>query len=187
MKLSDNIAHKLISSIRKSSGYEIILPNFYVGHYEMDVFRRMKSGYVYEYEIKISRSDFKNDFKKHKSKRVGLYPNHQFEKEYKHECMSIGRGDCNKFFFVVPENLIQPEEVPEHAGLIWLVERTSSHGTFFDFKTIKNAPFIHKNKNDSKKFFENLAVSLSFREVNQRNKLIRMKHKFEELKSKFKK
>ena len=48
------------------------------------------------YEVKISRSDFKRDRK-----------------------WTSYLEFCNLFFFVTPWGLIQPEEVPEEAGLIW--------------------------------------------------------------------
>lgn len=49
------------------------------------------------YEIKVSRSDFIND---NKWQRY----------------LSL----CNCFYFVCPHGLIQPEELPSHAGLMWV-------------------------------------------------------------------
>jgi len=49
----------------------------------------------------------------------------------------------NKFFFACPEGLIKVEDVPEYAGLIYVNEFTST--------VIKQAPFIHKRKEDIKK------------------------------------
>jgi hypothetical protein len=43
---------------------EYIVENSYIYSWECDIFLQMKSGYHYEIEQKISRSDFKADFKK---------------------------------------------------------------------------------------------------------------------------
>lgn len=52
-------------SYAKGTELDLIIPNFYLNSpFEMDVCKITKAGIVYEYEIKISRSDFKNDFKK---------------------------------------------------------------------------------------------------------------------------
>ena len=71
--------------------------------WECDVLSITKSGYATEYEIKISRSDFKADFKK---------PKHRgFEK-------GIGGMIC-RFWYVVPNGMITADEVPEYAGLMY--------------------------------------------------------------------
>lgn len=49
------------------------------------------------YEIKVSRSDFMQDDKWH------MYLDY-----------------CNMFYFVCPTGLIQPEELPENIGLLWV-------------------------------------------------------------------
>lgn len=163
MKLSDEIIKKLMSWCA-STAADIILPNFYVQGYEMDLFKLKNSGYVYEYEIKISRADFKNDFKKNnKYKSVT---------NTKHNDISTGKR-CNRFFFVVPENLITIEEVPEYAGLIYYT------GSWFQL--VKNDPMLHKDKFEN---FKQLAISLSYRETNVRYKLYEAKRRIKELSTK---
>lgn len=49
------------------------------------------------YEVKVARSDFLRDEKWHKYLPL-----------------------CHRFYFVCPTDLIQPEEVPESAGLLWV-------------------------------------------------------------------
>lgn len=51
------------------------------------------------YEVKISRGDFRRD-----RKWAGYL-------EY-----------CNVFYFVTPWGLLQPEEIPAEAGLIWITK-----------------------------------------------------------------
>ena len=73
------------------------MPNTCVLGHEADVIGITRAGYIHEYEIKISVSDFYADQKKHKS------------------------GNPNFFWYVVPEGLVGSEVVPEKAGLIYIV------------------------------------------------------------------
>ena len=126
----------------------IILPNFYYNKFEMDLFRLLPSGYIYEYEIKTSKSDFKKDFIK--SDYQGI--------KNKHDLIESGKL-ANRFYFVCPTDLIQIHEVPDYAGLIY-------DGN----KIIKPAKLIHKNLYPENKY-KDLAISLAFRENNLRYKL----------------
>lgn len=103
---------------------------------EADVISITKSGFVNEFEIKLSRSDFNADFR---------------NKEWKHRSMKERKGPtidirykttwfhcANKFWFVVPENLITLDEIPEYAGLIYINKNALS--------IIKNAPRLHAHK-----------------------------------------
>lgn len=175
MKLADEIAYNLVRDCQRS-GYEIVIPNFYLGNFEMDVFRRMKTGYIYEYEIKISRSDFFNDFKKFRKRRkvephqnYSSYKFFDYEKILKHDELRNGDGQANRFYFVVPEGLVALDEVPKHAGLIYYKSQWKT------FKIVKNAPLLHKKKKDDVKFFQELATSLSFRELHHRITAKRLK------------
>lgn len=144
MKLSDKISLKLQDWTR-TSGYDIIIPNYFYGHYEMDLFRLVKSGYITEYEIKISRSDYFADFKKYK----------------KHERFLDKTCYPNRFYYVVPEDLIKESEVPKYAGLIYYVEN--------HLYIVKNASIIHKNMPNND-IYRRLAQSLEFREQHHRGK-----------------
>jgi hypothetical protein len=128
----------------------IVLPNFYYNKFEMDLFRLLPSGYIYEYEIKISKSDFKQDFMK-SNYHSGYY-------NKKHDLIKSGKL-ANKFFFVCPENLIEIDEIPDYAGLIY-------NGN----KIIKPAKLIHKNLYPENRY-RDLAILLAFRENNLRYKL----------------
>lgn len=80
-----------------------VFPNTYLGRFEADIFEITKSGYLYEYEVKISRADFKAE-----KKKTG-----------KKEKLLSGER-CNYFSYLVPEGLILPDEVPEYAGLVYI-------------------------------------------------------------------
>ena len=89
--------------------------------YECDVLSLNKSGYLTEFEVKISRSDFRAEFKKRKF----LF----YQKGYSVFNMP------NKFYFCVPVGLVSAGEVPEFAGLIYVSDI---------IEIIKPAKFLHK-------------------------------------------
>jgi len=104
--------------------------NIYYFNWESDLLVITKSGYVWEIEVKISRSDFKADF----NKRIpGKLINGKII-TYKHEAIKTGIYGPNRFYFAAPAGLIKPEELPSYCGLI--------EDPFFH--TAKKAPIIHK-------------------------------------------
>ena len=90
--------------------YEIT--NLYVFDWESDYLAITQSGLFYEVEIKISRADFKNDFKNKGNKHLIL--EHNPKAPYTH------LGMPNYFYYAVPAGLIKAEEVPDYAGLIYV-------------------------------------------------------------------
>lgn len=153
MTLTNEISQRLNDFVR-SSPYDIVIPNFYHGQWEMDLFKMTVSGLVYEYEIKVSLSDFKRDFDK------------KCHKGNKHELIENGKRVCNRFYFVCPAYLISVIECPVYAGLIYYQK-----GQYFSI--VKNAPMLHKNKEIIT--YKELASRLSFREGELRRKLRRLK------------
>ena len=127
MKVTANEIQKALMFFVKGS-YDVVLPNFYFGWNECDVFRITQTDYVIEYEIKVSRSDFLNDFKK------------ESRDNKKHDVLKCGEGKyCpNRFFFVVPDGLVSASEVPSYAGLIYYAHSS--------FSFIKSGKLIHRNK-----------------------------------------
>ena len=176
MKLKDEICFDLMTFIRKTPN-EVVIPNFYFGFYEMDVFRLTPSGFVTEYEIKTSRSDFKNDFKK--SRTVSFSKKLDDNTEvFKHEEIEKGSYKSNRFFFIVPEGLVKPEEVPNNCGLIYYKKYEGT--TFGRFTTVKPAKMIHRNKFEESGF-KDLCKSLSWREMFIRQKNVRQKNEIDRL------
>lgn len=117
------------------------------GLQECDVISVSKSDYIYEYEIKISRSDFKKDFIKEKHNHI---LNEKFTYTRKGELLF---RICNYFNYVVPRDLISIDEVPEYAGLIYINDD-------FTFEIIKKPKLIHKTK-ATPEFIRQLAHNLS--------------------------
>jgi hypothetical protein len=139
------------------SNYDYRLFNSYIFDWESDFFFVSKDkGYAYEIEIKISKGDFKADFKKgdkhhlltlHKSsiitqktslKAFGLINGKQTQL---YSGVSFLRPQLkipNKFYYACPEGLLKAEDVPEYAGLLFISKRGV-------VTKIKEAPFLHKN------------------------------------------
>lgn len=126
IKVTANEIQRNLLDLVKGS-YDVVLPNFYYGHHECDVFRITQTDYVFEYEIKVSRADFFNDFKKE------CHGN-------KHENLKTASGEwCpNRFFFVVPKGLVKVTEVPDYAGLIYYNKSGLNYA--------KTAKLLHNNK-----------------------------------------
>jgi hypothetical protein len=127
-----------------------------MGLQECDVISVSKSDYIYEYEIKISRQDFKKDFIKEKH-------NHILNEKFTY----VRKGEqlfrvCNYFNYVVPKDLISIDEVPEYAGLIYINED-------FTFDVVKKPKLLHKTKvtaNFIRQLAHNLSCKLIFNKVN---------------------
>lgn len=102
-------------------------------NWESDFFVVKNNGYCYEFEIKISRSDFFNDSKKKTKQEIlstGKYTHYNGISEHKFR--------PNKMFYVVPKDMIKVNEIPSYAGLMYV--------DGYNLVTIKDAPFIHKDK-----------------------------------------
>lgn len=82
-----------------------VFPNTYLGRFEADVFEVTKSGYLYEYEVKICHSDFLAE-----KKKIG-----------KQDKLLSGER-CNYFNYLCPEGLISADELPDHAGLHYITD-----------------------------------------------------------------
>lgn len=129
--------------------------------WESDYLALTKSGYLYEGEVKISRSDFKADMKKKRKHQVleGTYQPKELDVWEKGKRIGKEPEKVLKphyFFYAVPEGLIQPEEVPEYAGLVYLSEN------YPRWRWVKNAPILHHEKfsdedlNLTEKFYYNM-------------------------------
>lgn len=96
---------------------------------EMDLISVNKSDFLTEFEIKISRSDFKADCKKRK-----------------HSMRKFLDKLPNYFYYVTPKDLIKVEEVPDYAGLIY-IDFEQKYLTDY-VQTIKKSPLAHKKAID---------------------------------------
>jgi len=101
-----------------SRGVKWQAPNIWLFAWESDFISVSRAGVITEYEIKISRSDFLADRKKPRDVR---------------------QDGPTYFWYVCPEGMIQPEEVPDYAGLAW-----TSPG--YRLLWMKPAPVLHRRK-----------------------------------------
>jgi hypothetical protein len=132
-------------------GGSIVVPNCCALTHEADLLVLRKTGYIAEFEIKVSRSDFKADFKK----------------VDKHNFLRAGHKWCaNEFYYACEDGLIKPDEVPEYAGLVYIVRcwYTYSNGTPYSVNVanvVKKAPRIHKHIHQN--LVKKLAISLMYK------------------------
>ena len=166
------------------------IDGLYVFSWESDKLLETKSGYIYEFEIKISKSDFKNDFKNKKDKHYILETCFNGEEKYlpsfyerfkeasKNQPMLtesvfaqriLARKTStykkpNYFYYAVPEDMIAPEEVPEYAGLVYVNKNGG-------LRIVKTAPSLHKTKYSDEEL--NLSEKFYYNMVNYREKMLK--------------
>lgn len=138
MKVEHALQHRIISN-----NHLAVIPNYFLGSFECDLFVMNKNLYTTEYEVKHSKRDFDNDFKK--SRQYFDWKEQSTSEKNKHAQISGGLR-TNRFYFVI-EASVSSVAIPKYAGLITF--HKSEHGrTTFDYK--KRAPLIHKNKANDK-------------------------------------
>lgn len=123
--------------------------------WECDLFEITAAGYFREYEVKLTRSDFFADTKKAQQVFPRPYGT-PVVMENKHELMLMSTRGPVQFWYVTPEGLIKPEELPVWAGLIELRGGTMgeciggeirSTAQIFEHE-VQPAPRRHNNKLD---------------------------------------
>lgn len=92
--------------------------------FESDVLAFNKSQYITEFEVKVTRGDFLADKKKRR------------QKYFLQRVKTHVRYLPNYYYYASPPGLIKIEELPEHAGLVWVSES--------GIEVIKKAPILHK-------------------------------------------
>jgi hypothetical protein len=133
------------------------------GWSECDVAHISKAGYFTEYEVKVSRSDFLAD--KHKVVKRQIGRSWRSEKLNKHTLLE--QADAlgpSRFFYVVPCGLIEPEEVPEWAGLLTV---RLGGSLWSSLGRVKEAPRLHGEKFKDKRLLH-LLRNTYFRETQRR-------------------
>lgn len=108
---SDFIYKALLPHVTKDPG-NIVLKNVFIGRWEADLLRVDRDGVLTEFEVKTSRPDFFNDFKK----GFRRYDNSTYSK---HDRIAEGKR-CSLFYFVVPANMVSKDEIPQNIGLLYV-------------------------------------------------------------------
>lgn len=170
-KFTEEYIQKKLDGFFAESTKKYVLENLYVFSWESDKLIETRSGLIYEFEIKISKSDFKNDFKKKdkhvilEGKQTHLPTFDSLEKIYKEmyekNYLVSHFKKPNYFYYAVPEGLITVDEVPEYAGLIYIIPDDGEYH-FTWFRIVKQAPKLHNEKysdddlNLGEKFYYNM-------------------------------
>ncbi len=151
-----NIYFELQQYLMNSSNL-VVIPNYYYQGFECDVLVVSKKLYTTEYEIKLTKSDFKADFNKQRD-----YYDWQSRKTIngatKHDEIKRGKR-TNRFYFVIPKGL--DVEIPIYAGKIIFYEKYKQ----INFEIVKRAKLLHK-KTLSINEIEHIAGNLSWRYYN---------------------
>lgn len=111
------------AELRKGNLVAENVTNFFKG--ECDVLSLSKAGYTHEFEVKVSRSDFKADFKKRKWREFDN------NKEY---------NLPNYFTYVCPSGKITVEDLQPYMGLIYIEDG--------QLVPVRKPKLIHKSKRD---------------------------------------
>ncbi len=113
---------------------------YLIDEFELDVMSVSKSGMFYEFEVKISRSDFLSDKKKRKHNYYITYPERQ----------------PNYFSYACPTNLIKLNEIGSSVGLYYVDENVVTE--------IQAPKRIHKILHDRNKILEKICRITSERQ-----------------------
>jgi len=117
---------------------QYLINNLYVFDWESDYLAMTRSGYFYEVEIKISKSDFKADFlKKEKHALISnTFNMHDIPHDGKYYKSTTAP---NYFSYCVPEGLIDIRDIPPYAGLLEIDRR-------HQIRCVRKPPKLHDNK-----------------------------------------
>lgn len=160
IQLSKLTQYNIQKALMQDNDRDLAIVNHYpYNWFECDFLKITNSGYMYEYEIKLSRSDYNAD------KRKKQYDNKKQDYVTKHD--KLRNGDTNgpsKFFFVVPTDMIKVDEVPEFAGLIYASTSIEGHSSYLMVRltVVKEAPRLHKTKWDMSRIWK-LAKAYQYR------------------------
>lgn len=114
----------------------LVLTNYFHADWEADILMVDQEGNSHEIEIKLSKSDFKNDFKKaYIHQKTG-------EKFLKHDKISCGDYVCNRFSFLLPMGMIDHQSIPKHCGIIEFYHNPDRWET--EFFVVREAIPIHQ-------------------------------------------
>lgn len=182
--LTEQTIQQVLSGFFAANSVRYDIDGLYVFSWESDKLLRTKVGYYYEFEIKISRQDFKHDFTKedkHAILRGDKYMPKFWEffelNKHHYPTLELWEAYCrqhnrhyfcdyykrpNYFYYAVPKGMITTDEVPEYAGLIYISEEADRYGRHARIVE-KKAPCLHKEKyaDDAlglgEKFYYNMA------------------------------
>lgn len=120
----------IVRSLReKFYTHKYQINNAFIYAWESDFFTITELDYAFEFEVKVTKGDFKDDFNK-KEKHTLL----------ENSDPGTFLNKPNKFFYAAPKNLLSTAIIPDYAGLI---EVDPVDGIAH---IVKEAPYLHKEK-----------------------------------------
>jgi hypothetical protein len=146
---------------------DLVLTNHFHSDWEADILVVDVEGFSHEFEIKYSKNDFRNDFKK-------KYENAATKEKFlKHDKISCGDYICNRFSFLLPMGMIDPEKIPEHCGIIEFYHNPDTwETTFYEVRKPKE---VHEEKFwnlvDKDFMLKMMARNLYFKKLEVKGKL----------------
>ena len=166
-KYTEEFMQEKLSNFFSRSSVKYDIDGLYIFDWESDKFLETRSGYIYEFEVKISKADFKNDFKHKKDKHIILEGEEKYGDKYLpkfYELLEANKkqGDWayksflkwnadrpyylvgghkrpNYFYYCTPPDLITADDVPSYAGLVYI-----DKSGLITIK--KKAPKLHNDK-----------------------------------------
>jgi hypothetical protein len=170
-----DIQDVLYKNLRWQKKHKWIAPNvelFSTG--EMDLCSVAPSGLIHEYEIKLSRADFLADRKKEEKHQMlvnacaGVFT---FETPFFGRTRTVTCTVPNYFSYVVPRDMVGPDEVPAYAGLVYVdLDKLWNYGLALEF--VKRPQLLHKNKVEDRVLLD-IGEKLMYRCWAAREKLTR--------------
>ena len=138
-----------------------VMPRFTPGQwFECDVAEVTDAGYLVEYEIKLSKSDFKADARKAERVRYALRSTGPWGQTKHQRLAARDSKGPSRFYFVTPAGLLLPSQIPEWAG--WMEATEIYHGRAVSLSVMKAAPRLHGEKADSR-IVEQMRIAAYYR------------------------
>ena len=127
MKVTEKTIQAVLMEWAMSNKHECVVPNTrQVFSWEADLLSITKAGLIHEYEIKVSRADFRADA--HKTRKHWLVQN--------------ASGPSYFWYATFDGFEIEP---PSYAGWLRIIERENMPGNFL-VRVMKSAPRLHTDK-----------------------------------------
>jgi len=135
---SEKVIQKAVANWCIQKGHSHVVPNCGVFGWEADLLSVTAGLFMHEYEIKISKSDFRAD--KHKTHKHRHFQHPGISKYYQQPSTPA------HFWYVCPAELAKQilSEIPVHAGLIALIDyRDKFNNISYFMQVLKKAPRLH--------------------------------------------
>ncbi len=97
--------------------HKVACPNVYLFNWESDLISLSSVEMIYEFEVKLTVADFQKDFEKEKHLHLsGTGTTVVMDGTERHY---LDGNVPSKFYYVMPYEMVNPEEVPEYAGILY--------------------------------------------------------------------